>query len=110
MDSGRSKKKGAEPRHLRRVEAEEEPIRVNWDESRLRTAYANVCNVTSTREEVTLLFGTNQMFDAASRDLTVEVTGRVILNPYAAKRLQSVLHSVLAGYEERFGPISIEPR
>jgi len=33
---------------------------VRWDDSRLKSTYANVCNVSSAREEVTLIFGTNQ--------------------------------------------------
>jgi hypothetical protein len=34
--------------------------KVNWDDSDMRSSYANVCNVSSTREEVVILFGTNQ--------------------------------------------------
>ena len=34
--------------------------KVRWDDSKMTSTYANVCNVSSTREEVTLLFGTNQ--------------------------------------------------
>ncbi|MDD5049800.1 MAG: DUF3467 domain-containing protein, partial [Methanoregulaceae archaeon] len=33
---------------------------IKWDDSKMTSSYANVCNVSSTREEVTLLFGTNQ--------------------------------------------------
>ena len=34
-------------------------LKVKWDDSSLKTTCANVCNVASTREEVTLLSGTN---------------------------------------------------
>jgi hypothetical protein len=33
---------------------------VQWDDSQLKSSYANVCNVSSTREEVVLVFGINQ--------------------------------------------------
>jgi len=33
---------------------------IRWDDSNLKSSYANVCNVASTREEVVLMFGTNQ--------------------------------------------------
>ena len=32
---------------------------VHWDDSSMKTSYANVVNASSTREEVTLFFGTN---------------------------------------------------
>ena len=32
-------------------------MKIKWDDSNMRSGYANVCNVTSTREEVVLLFG-----------------------------------------------------
>ena len=35
-------------------------LQVRWDDANMTTSYANVVNVASTREEVTLFFGTNQ--------------------------------------------------
>jgi hypothetical protein len=34
-------------------------VRVRWDDSNMRSVYANVCNVAGTREEIVLLFGMN---------------------------------------------------
>lgn len=81
---------------------------IKWDDSRLKTTYANVCNVTSTREEVALLFGTNQGWSAGQKELTVELTDRIILNPYAAKRLLILISNVVGQYEQRFGTLKIE--
>lgn len=82
--------------------------KVKWDDTKLKTSYANVCNVTSTREEVTLLFGTNQAWRAGQEELTVELNERVILSPYASKRLLLLLTNVVKQFEERFGTLSIE--
>ena len=82
--------------------------KVKWDDAKLKTTYANVCNVTSTREEVTLLFGTNQGWHAGQEELTVELTDRIILNPYAAKRLLILINNVVGQYENRFGNLNIE--
>lgn len=82
--------------------------RVKWDDGKLKTSYANVCNVTSTREEVTLLFGTNQAWHAGQEELTVELNERIILNPFAAKRLLLLLTNVVNQYEQRFGTLSLE--
>ena len=36
---------------------------IKWDDSMMKSSYANVCNVTSTREEVVMLFGMNQAWN-----------------------------------------------
>ncbi len=86
-----------------------ETPKIKWDDNRLKTTYANVCNVTSTREEVTLLFGTNQGWHAGHKELTVELSDRIILNPYAAKRLLVLLSNVVGQYEQNFGTLNISP-
>jgi hypothetical protein len=78
--------------------------KVKWDASKMRTSYSNVCNVQGTLEEVTLLFGTNQSWNAP-KEVTVQLTDRVILNPHAAKRLASLIQNVMVEYEKRFGPL-----
>ena len=83
---------------------------VKWDDSSMNTAYANVCNVASTREEVTLLFGTNQTWHAGQKEVTVQLSDRIILNPFAAKRLALLLANIVNQYEKKFGEIAIEIR
>lgn len=78
---------------------------IRWDDSKMRSVYANVCNVSSTREEVTLLFGTNQAWRAGQKEVGIELTDRVIVSPFAAKRLSLLLSSVVAEYEKRFGAL-----
>ena len=82
--------------------------KVRWDDSRMKSTYANVCNAASTREEVTLLFGTNQTWHTGGKEVIVELSDRIILNPYAAKRLAGLLNTVIKQYEERFGSIDLE--
>ncbi len=84
-----------------------EQTKINWDGSNMRSTYANVCNVSSTREEVTLLFGTNQNWHAGQKDLTVELSDRMTLNPYAAKRLAVLLTNTMNEYEKLFGPLDL---
>ena len=80
-------------------------LRVKWDDANMRSAYANVCNAVSTREEVVLLFGLNQSWHAGQKDVTVQLTDRIILSPHAAKRLQVLLTQLIKQHEERFGPL-----
>jgi hypothetical protein len=79
--------------------------KVVWDDSNMKSSYANVCNVSSTREEMTLLFGTNQNWNPGQGSVTVQLSDRIILNPFAAKRLATLLNNVVAEYEKRFGSI-----
>ena len=81
---------------------------IRWDGSKMKSTYANVCNVSSTREEVTLLFGTNQTWHTGQQELTVVLSDRIILNPFAAKRLSMLLNNVMKEYESRFGNLPIE--
>lgn len=84
-------------------------VQVRWDDSNMTTSYANVVNAASTREEVTLFFGTNQTWNVAgSGEVKVQLTNRIVVNPYAAKRLRMLLDGVLTEYEKRFGSLEIE--
>jgi hypothetical protein len=82
---------------------------VNWDDSAMRTSYANVVNAASTREEVTLFFGTNLTWKPdEARKFHFRLNDRIVLNPYAAKRLWMLMGALLREYETHFGPLKIE--
>jgi hypothetical protein len=110
----------AEPKAL---EVNDEPVnggkavkgsgapKVHWNDSNMKTAYANVVNVVSSREEFTLFFGTNQTWNLKpDSEVVVDLSDRIILNPHAAKRLLTLLAAVLAEYERRHGKVNIDPR
>ncbi len=81
---------------------------LRWDDSKMTSTYANVCNISSTREEVTLLFGTNQSWHTGQKELAIQLTDRIILNPFAAKRMALLLNNIMKEYESRFGELKIE--
>jgi len=72
--------------------------------------YANVVNAVGTREEIVLLFGMNQAWHSGQKELTVQLSDRVVLSPFAAKRLVLLLNNVIRDYEGRFGTLDIEAR
>ena len=82
---------------------------VAWDDTRMKTAYANVCNVSNSRDEVSVVFGTNQGWKGPGQPVTVCLSDRMILSPFAAKRLSRLLNGVIDEYERRYGPLSIAP-
>jgi len=89
--------------------AQAQQMRVRWDDTSMKSSYANVCNVASTREEVVLLFGINQAWHAGQKEIPVQLTDRIIVSPHAAKRLSILLDNVLREYESRFGSLP-DPR
>jgi hypothetical protein len=90
-----------------KVEKKGEPPKINWDDSHMKSTYANVCNVASTREEIALFFGLNHAWNAQQKEVSIELSDRIILSPFAAKRLSVLLNNVLGQYENRFGEIGL---
>jgi uncharacterized protein DUF3467 len=88
--------------------AGDQDVTIRWDDSQMRSAYANVCNVNGTREEIVLMFGVNQTWTSASKEVVIQLLERVILSPYAAKRLNLLLTRVLKWYEARYGQLPLE--
>ena len=83
---------------------------LKWDDSSMSTSYANVSNVSMTREECGLFFGTNlttSMSDGG--EVTIKLSDRIIMTPHAAKRLSLLLEANLRAYEERHGKLDIQP-
>ncbi len=81
---------------------------IKWDDSNMRSSYANFCNVSSTREEMVLLFGLNQAWNVAQREVPIQLTERIILSPHAAKRLAAVLNNIVREYESRWGALQVD--
>jgi hypothetical protein len=80
---------------------------VKFDDTGITNAYANVCNVSSSREEVVLVFGMNNAWERDASEVRVKLNSRVILSPFAAKRLALLLDSVVKQYEARFGTMDV---
>jgi uncharacterized protein DUF3467 len=79
---------------------------VKWDTTNLRSSYANFCNANSTREEVVLNFGINKAWERGSQEgLEIELNHRVVLSPFAAKRLNELLQQLMKEYETRYGAL-----
>ena len=80
--------------------------RIRWDTEGLKSSYANFANANSTREEVVLNFGVNNSWDRAQSEITIELSHRIMLSPFAAKRLSTMLAQLIAEYEQRCGELT----
>ena len=81
---------------------------IKWDDSDMKHSYANVCNATATREEIVLMFGMNHAWRSGQKEVTVQLSDRIILSPFAAKRLSLLLTNLVRQHEERFGPLPLQ--
>ena len=74
----------------------------------LKSTYCNMANATSTREEVVLNFGINQNWDQPAGkpgELEIDIQHRIIISPFAAKRLSDALVQLMRDYEQRYGAL-----
>ncbi len=80
-------------------------VRVHWNTNALKSSYANFCNATSTREEVVLNFGVNHNWERSPQEMEIDLEHRIVLSPFAAKRLNQLLSKLITEYESRYGEL-----
>ena len=96
-------------------------IRLRIDERNMRSSYANAFRTNGTAEEVMLDFGLNLISPAAQQqaagqpgtqqqqpEIIFQVSDRVIMNYYSAKRLAITLSQLIRRREEQFGEIELD--
>lgn len=77
------------------------------DDSKLVACYANFCRVTGSPEELILDFGLNpQPFGAPVESL--DISQRIIVNFYTAKRMAAALQMALQRHEAAFGVLETD--
>lgn len=84
-----------------------EAVQVPVDESHITGTYANFCRVTGTPEELIVDFGLNKQVGGTSPE-TIQLTQRIIVNFYTAKRLAYALGHAVARHEQAFGNLEID--
>lgn len=83
---------------------------INWIDDKMESVYSNVGTATANREEFFLLFGTHQNWrgnEAEANKIDVELSKRIVMSPFAAKRLSVILQHSLKAYEEQFGEVKL---
>jgi|GEM_PF-1041054 hypothetical protein len=81
---------------------------VVWDEENVHNAYANVFNVAGSQEEFVLSLGMNPSWSSGQKELKVQLTNRIMMSPFTAKRLAKLLNGVVQKFESRYGTLQIE--
>ena len=83
--------------------------KLNVNDSNSIACYANFCRVSSTPEELILDLGLNPQ-PMGVGELTVDISQRIIMNHYTAKRLLSALSMALQRHEQAFGVLETDVR
>lgn len=81
------------------------PSQVKFETSNVKSSYCNVCNGSSTREEVVVNFGVNDSWDQGTQQLQVKLEHRIVMSPHAAKRLRDMLVRLVDEHETRYGAL-----
>lgn len=79
--------------------------RVNWKLDHLKSSYVNFASANSTKEEVVINFGMNNSWDRSGPDLEIDLQHRIVMSPFAARRLAELLTRLMAEYEARHGAL-----
>ncbi|MFM7108401.1 MAG: DUF3467 domain-containing protein [Planctomycetaceae bacterium] len=84
-----------------------EPVHVPVDESHIVATYANFCRVTGTPEELIVDFGLNKQVTGSTPE-TIQLTQRIIVNFYTAKRLAAAMVMAVQRHEAAFGTLETD--
>lgn len=96
-----------------REQTGQQQVRLRVDERNLSTSYANAFRTNGTAEEVMLDFGVNVLSQFGQQqqtqpEIVFNVTNRVIMNYYSAKRLAITLSQLIRRHEEQFGELELD--
>ncbi len=87
------------------AEAQRQPVAV--DTAKAQVAYANFCRVTGTPEELIVDFGLNSQLQGIPTD-PIEISERIVMNYFTAKRLLAALQISLQRHEAAFGVLETD--
>ena len=90
---------------------QQQTIRVRMDQRDVKTSYANAFNTHGLINEVILDFGLNMPVPPQpdqQPEIILQITDRIILNYYSAKRLALTLGQLVRRHEERFGELELD--
>lgn len=76
---------------------------VQWDTRLLKSSYVNFANANSTQEEVVLNFCMNNNWDRRASEVEIELAHRIVMSPFAAKRLAELPGMPVSQDEQRDG-------
>ena len=90
-----------------RSEPQRQALQVEVKDANVISSYANFCRVTGTPEELILDFGLNKNMNQNPHE-SIEISQRLIVNFFTAKRLLAALHMAVQRHEAAFGMLETD--
>ena len=84
-------------------------VQVQIDESKTQTDYSTTVRVWGSAEEINLDFA-GPIRPAGPQTARLKIERRVVMNPWAAKRLAIALGQAVAQYEKAYGTLELDQR
>ncbi len=85
------------------VSLSDNQVKIEWDDSEARSAYADVAQIKTSRDEFMLLFGRLRAGRRDRDEHRIPLEERIILSPVTAKRFAVQLDNFIRYYETEFG-------
>ena len=87
-------------------------VQVQVDVSKMETVYANFVrlSLSSSTEEVVMDVGLHTGILTPVGMEPIQLTHRLVLNPFVAKRLLESLRQIVARHEQAFGVLEVDPQ
>ncbi len=94
---------------LESVAAQANQIQISIDDSDAQTTYSSLVRVGGSAEELVLDFS-GPLRPTGPKSAVMKVDQRIIMNPWAAKRLHMAIEQAIQRYEETYGSLEVDER
>jgi hypothetical protein len=87
-------------------------VQVQVDVSKMQTIYCNFVrlSLSSSTEEVVMDAGVHTGIMTPGGMEPIQLTHRLVMNPYVAKRLLESLRQIVTRHEQAFGALEVDPQ
>jgi hypothetical protein len=100
------------PEDQAREQTGQQQVRLRVDQTDMETSYANAFRANETAEELMIDFGINFPVGGGEgqndAEIAFQVTNRIVLNLYSAKRLALTLGQIVRRHEQEFGELQLD--
>jgi len=91
------------------TEQQQNQVQIQIDDSQTTVSYSSTVRVWGSAEEVNLDFA-GPLRPTGPKAAKLKIDHRIVLNPWAAKRLCLAMNQAIARYEKAYGALEVDPR
>jgi len=92
------------------TEAQRPQVQLQIDDSKAETTYSTTVRVWGSAEEINLDFAGPIRPTQQQNVARLQIDQRIVMNPYAAKRLAIALSQAVTRYEQTYGTLELDER